>query len=323
VLASAAIELGELWVYARVMNQRSDEADGRLMRLAQEKAFGEVIAQFRECPSDEVLAVADWLREDDIYNVAIELYQWLLDVDETAAAHFGIGQCYGKIYDYDAALVHLDEAFREDSQRSEGASYYAYILERHGRMEDADRWYRQALAGAESEDLWARSHYAWFLEKWGKSDAACRAYEHVLERNPAYTWAVKRYALLLFRLGEKERARELVHDAVERSPANRFAALNYLEFLLLTEDDGYAALRASMDPGEGPAWYPVMLDVFDYYREHLLTSRPDAVRLSALETAADSLNESVHRDFDDLTAMLAERGGDLDTWRRLIQLLLK
>jgi tetratricopeptide (TPR) repeat protein len=295
-----------------------------LMRLAREKQFDEVLARFRGSSPDEVLAVADWLREDDIYNVAIELYQWLLETDESAAAHFGIGQCYGKVYDYDAALVHLDEAFRKDPQRSEGASYYAYILERHKRMDDAESWYRQALAGAESDDLWARSHYAWFLEKWGKNDDARRAYEDVLERNPAYTWAVKRYALLLLGLGENDRAKQLVHDAVERAPGNRFAALNYLEFLLLTGDYEYAAFRASLDPDEGPAWYPVMLDLFDYYREHLLTSDPDPTRLSALESATGSLKESVHRDFDDLTMKLAERDGDdLNTWRRLIQLLLK
>ncbi len=293
------------------------------MALAQARAFDEVAARFRQCPPDEVLAVADWLREEDIYNVAIELYGRLLEVDESAAAHFGIGQCFGKIYDYDAALVHLDAAFRHSPQRSEGASYYAYILERHERMEDADRWYRQALAGAEADDLWARSHFAWFLEKWDKIDDACRTYEDVLERNPSYTWAVKRYALLLLRRGENERAKQLVHDAVTRTPGNRFATLNYLEFLLLTNDPDYAAVRASLDPDEEPAWYPVMLDLYDYYREHLLESRPDPARLGALESAANSLTESVHRDFDDLTAMLAERGGDLDTWRHLIQLLLK
>jgi tetratricopeptide (TPR) repeat protein len=294
-----------------------------LLGLAQAKAYDDVLARFQDHPPAEVLEAADWLREDDIYNVAIELYTWLLEVDESAAAHFGIGQCYGKIYDYDAALNHLDRAFAGDPNRSEGASYYAYILERHERMEDADRWYRQAIAGAESGDLWARSHYAWFLEKWGKNDDACGAFDDVLERNPSYTWAVKRYALLLLRLGEPDRAKELVRDATQRAPANLFAALNYLEFLLLTEDDEYDRVRAAMDPSAGPPWYGVVLELFDYYHDHLLTSSPDSEQLAALETSAGALNESVHRDFDDLTALLSRRGGDLATWRRLIQLLLK
>ena len=118
------------------MSVGANPADGELMRLARDKAFDEVIARFRGSSPDGVLLVADWLREEDIYNVAIELYRWLLEVNESAAVHFGIGQCFGKIYDYDTALVHLDQAFREDPQRSEGASYYAYILERHERMEE-------------------------------------------------------------------------------------------------------------------------------------------------------------------------------------------
>jgi tetratricopeptide (TPR) repeat protein len=293
------------------------------MQLAREKRFDDVLASFREEPPEEVLAVADWLREDDIYNVAIELYQWLLERADSAAAQFGIGQCYGKIYEYGRALGHLDEAFREDPGRSDGASYYAYILERHGRMEDADRWYRQALAGAEADDLWARSHYAWFLEKWGHTDDACRAYEEVLQRNPSYTWAVKRYALLLRRLGQQERARALVRDAAQRAPENRFAVLNYLEFLLLCDDDEYSSLRATLDPPEGPAWYPVVLAMFDYYRAHLLTPQPDPAELASFQAAAEELKDSVHRDFDDLTALLVERGGDVETWRQMINALLK
>jgi tetratricopeptide (TPR) repeat protein len=295
----------------------------QLTSLAAAKDFDGVLAAYRERPPAEVLAVADQLREDDIYNVAIELYAWLLEQGESAGAHFGIGQCYGKIYDYPAALSHLDQAFAQDPARSEGASYYAYILERHDRMQEADTWYRRALEGAEADDLWARSHYAWFLEKWGRTDDACRAYDDVLERNPSHTWTVKRYALLRSRLGDDAGARELLRDAVERTPGNRFAALNYLEYLLLADDDEYAAFRASLDPPDGPAWYPVVLGLFDYYRDHLLPSRPDPARLAAWEAEAAALTDSVHRDFDDLTAKLTERGGDVATWQRQIQLLLK
>lgn len=305
------------------MTEPTQDQTTELMRLAREKQFDEVLARFRESSPDDVLAVADWLREDDIYNVGIELYTWLLDVDESPAVHFGIGQCYGKIYEYDKALGHLDQAFAQDPDRSEGASYYAYILERHERMEDANRWYRQALDGAEADDLWARSHYAWFLEKWGKTDEASRAYEDVLRRNPAYTWAVKRYALLLLALGDPDRAKALNREAIAAAPGNRFAALNFLEFLLLTDDPDYPEFRASLDPGDGPPWYPVVVELYDYYRDCLLPSRPDPERRKAFDGAADALKDSVHRDFDDLTAKLDERGGDVGAWREMIGRLLK
>ena len=305
------------------MTGQTGPAANDLLALAERKDFDGVLASFREHPPSEVLAAADQLREDDIYNVAIELYEWLLDQGDSAEAHFGIGQCYGKIYDYDRALTHLDQAFAGDPERSVGASYYAYILERHDRMDDADRWYRQALAGAETDDLWARSHYAWFLEKWGRTDDACRAYDDVLERNPSYTWASKRYGMLLHRLGDQGQAQALLHGAVERDPENLYATLNYLEFLLLTEDEGYVAFRESLDPLGGPPWYPVVVELYDLYREHLLPGRPDPARLAAWEEAAQAQPDSVHRDFDDLTALLEERNGDVATWRRLIQLLLK
>ncbi len=305
------------------MTEPTQAQTTELMRLAREKQFDEVLARFREASPNEVLAVADWLREDDIYNVGIELYTWLLDVDESPAVHFGIGQCYGKIYEYDKALGHLDQAFGADPGRSEGASYYAYILERHERMEDANRWYRQALDGAETDDLWARSHYAWFLEKWGKTDEASRAYEDVLQRNPAYTWAVKRYALLLLALGDADRAKALNREAIAAAPGNRFAALNFLEFLLLTDDPDYTEFRASLELGDGPAWYPVVVELYDYYRDCLLPSRPDPERREAFDASADALKDSVHRDFDDLTRKLEERGGDVGAWREMIGRLLK
>jgi tetratricopeptide (TPR) repeat protein len=294
-----------------------------LIRLAEDKDLDGVLAGFRHRPPEEVLGVADRLREQGNYHVAIELYRWLLDQEKSAEVHFGLGQCYGKIYDFDAALAHLDQAFGSDPVRSDGASYYAYVLERLGRMAEADVWYRHALAGADADDLWARSHYAWFLEKWGRTGDACRAYDDVLDRNPLYTWAGKRYAMLLRRIGEGGQARALLRQTAERARGHGFAALNYLEYLLLDEDEEYPVFRASLDPTNGPAWYPVVLEMFDYYRDHLLPCRPDPVRLAAWEAATDALNDSVHRDFEDLTALLAERGGDVTAWRGQVRRLLK
>jgi hypothetical protein len=129
--------------------------------------------------------------------------------------------------------------------------------------------------------------------------------------------------MLLHRLGEHDKAQALLRGAVERDPANLYATLNYLEFLLLTEDGDYVAFRESLDPLEGPPWYPVVVELFDLYRDNLLPARPDPARLAAWEEAAQAQPDSVHRDFDDLTALLDERNGDVATWRHLVQVLLK
>jgi tetratricopeptide (TPR) repeat protein len=267
-------------------------------------------------------AEADRLREADAYKSAIDLYRSLLaeGVDD-ADIQFGLGQCLGKSYDFDGALIHLRQAFEADPSRVKGANYYAYILERNERFDEAGRWYDVAVANPVGgpEDLWTLSHRCWFLEKAGREDEAAAAYEAFLAEYPQYTWAVKRYALMKLRLGDQAGAEALVRGAVERMPASPFPKLNLLEFLLLDgQASAYAEALASLgDRAELPLPVQVTIDLFEWWR----SPSPEAV--AALEAKAAQLPESVHRDFDDLTEALAAKGGDVKEWGRLLQLLLK
>lgn len=279
---------------------------------------------------EAVKQAAEYLREADAYKTAIAVYSWLLASGEGADdpdVAFGIGQCHGKSYDFDAALVHLRRAFELDPARVRGANYYAYILERNGEYDEAGRWYDVAVAHPVGgpEDLWTLSHRCWFLEKAGRDDEARDAYELFVKEHPTYTWAVKRYALMLLRLGEREQAEALVREAVERMPASPFPRLNLLEFLLLADDRaGYEeALAALGDRAELALAVQVTVDLFEYWRTVLRPGRPDPDALAALEAKAAALPESVHRDFDDLTEALAASSGDTAEWARLLQLLLK
>jgi tetratricopeptide (TPR) repeat protein len=275
-----------------------------------------------------VKAAAEFLREADAYKTAIAAYSWLIDAGAgDADVEFGLGQCYGKAYDFDTALLHLERAFKTDPSRVKGANYYAYILERHGRYDEAGQWYDVAVANPVGgpEDLWTRSHRCWFLEKAGRDDEARAAYAEFLTENPTYTWAVKRYGLLLARLGHREHAEGVMRAAVERMPASPFPKLNLLEFLLLSgqSDEYEAALETLGDRAALSLPVQVTVDLFEYFRQVLLPGRSDPALLGALEAKAASLPESVHRDFDDLTEALAARGGDTAEWSRLLQLLLK
>lgn len=281
-----------------------------------------VVASYREAPVGDVKAAAEVLREKDAYKTAIELYSWLLaqgagDPD----IEFGIGQCYGKSYDFDTALTHLSAAFSAEPDRVSGANYYAYILERNERFDEAGRWYDVAVANPVGgpEDLWTLSHRCWFLEKAGRDDEARVAYEEFLAEYPQYTWAVKRYALMKLRLGDQAGAEALVRAAVERMPASPFPKLNLLEFLLLDgQSSAYAEALASLgDRAALPLPVQVTVDLFEWWRS------PSPEAAAALEAKAAELPESVHRDFDDLTEALAARGGDVKEWSRLLQLLLK
>lgn len=271
----------------------------------------------------EALATADLLRESAAYGVAIELYRWVLSRTESARARFGLGQSLGKSGDHAQALEHLERAFALEPERLQGAGYFAYILERRGRLREAGEWYERALAGPEADDLWVRSHHAWYVEKCGRTEDARAAYEDVLARNPQHTWTVKRYALMRRRLGDGEGARALLQEAVERAPGNRYAEANLLEYLLLTRSPDYPAQRTSLVTEGAPAWFGFLLELFDFCRDSLLPGRGDEERLARLRSLADALPATLHRDFDDLTALLEECGGDMGAWRDLLRRLVK
>jgi tetratricopeptide (TPR) repeat protein len=272
--------------------------------------------------ADEVFAEAEKLREADAYKAAIELYSSLVENGhDSPDVQFGLGQCYGKAYDFDRALAHLRACFSAEPDRVAGANYYAYILERHELWDEAGHWYDVALANptGTAEDLWTESHRCWYLEKAGLLDEARAAYAAFLSSHPTYTWGIKRYGLLLWRLGAHEHAAGVMRAAVDRMPDSPFPKLNLLEFQLLTGDSaGYVETLAALGDRAGLSLpVQVTVDLFEWWRE------PSADALARLEADAARLPESVHRDFDDLTEALAARGGDVGEWRRLLQLLLK
>ena len=295
-----------------------------LMDLAKSKEYEKVLDTYQQYPIESVTEVADFLRNEDIYNVATTLYQYLLEQKETADFHYGIGQCYGKNYDYDTSLFHLKKAFDSGEDRTEGANYYAYILERKLLMDDAYKWYQKALENGYDKDLWTLSHYAYFLEKYNKTEAAKKAYEDVLNIDPAYTWAVKRYAIFLLKENEPEQSLKLMQDALEKFPKNPFVKLNYLEYLIIRgKADEYEQYLQTIDYEKAPLPFKVLVDLFDYFQRYLLNGKSDAEKVKAYEEKANSLKDSIHRDFDDLNEILVAKNGDMTEWKRLITFLLK
>lgn len=296
--------------------------NNKLLELARDKEYQQILDNHQQYPIETVTEVADFLREEDVYNVAMSLYRYLLKQQEASDYHFGIGQCYGKIYNYSLALWHLEKAFNLRKKRS-GANYYAYILERNFLMERAARWYERALQAGYDKDLWTLSHYAYFLEKYGQTEEAQKCYEQVLELNPAYTWAVKRYALFLLKQGQTEKSLEMMQAALEKFPKSPFVKLNYLEYLIIRGmDSEYESYLASLDYDNAPFPFQVLVDLFDYFWRYLLRGEKNAQKARAYEQKASQLKDSIHRDFDDLNEILAAKGGDLDEWQRLIGFLM-
>ncbi|MGL5793880.1 MAG: tetratricopeptide repeat protein [Waterburya sp.] len=313
--------------------------NNKLLELARNKDYQEVINNHQQYPIETVTEVADFLREEDVYNVALSLYHYLLKQHEASDYHFGIGQCYGKMYNYSLALWHLDRAFSLQPTRL-GANYYAYILERNLQMKLANQWYKEAINNGYEQDLWTLSHYAYFLEKYDQASLAESYYQKVLNLNPAYTWAIKRYALFLLNTGREQESEQLMQTALLQFPENPFVKLNYLEYLIIRRlDTEYEQYLASLDYDHAPFPFQVLVDLLDYFQRYLLLGKSDAQTVQAYEQKASQLQDSIHRDFDDLNKVLLceitgrstfggflqttpTQNGDLTEWQRLTKLLL-
>ena len=295
-----------------------------LMALAQSKEYEKLLDVYQQYPIESVAEVADFLRNGDIYNVSIELYQYLLKQKEASEFHYGIGQCYGKNYDYETSLFHLQKAFESGEHRTEGSNYYAYILERKLLMDQAYEWYQKALKSGYDSDLWTLSHYAYFLEKYDKQEEAKTAYEDVINRDPAYTWAVKRYAIFLLKQNKPEQSMKLMQAALEKYPKSPFVKLNYLEYLIIRGmADEYNEYFQTMGYEQAPLPFQVLVDLFDYFERYLIKGKSNPEKVKAYEEKAKRLKDSIHRDFDDLNELLIAKNGDMTEWKRLITFLLK
>ncbi|PIG92432.1 tetratricopeptide repeat protein [Gloeocapsopsis sp. IPPAS B-1203] len=295
--------------------------ENELMNLARNQEYEKILNQYQDYAIASIAEVADFLRAEDVYKVTTKLYQHLLKHKETPDFHYGIGQCYGKTYNYETSLYHLEQAFI--TNRNEGANYYAYILERNFLMDRAYEWYHKALKNGYDDDLWTLSHYAYFLEKYNRLEEAEQVYNDVLTKNPAYTWAIKRYAVFLLKQNDSNRSVQVMQDALQKFPNNPFVKLNYLEYLIirgmLEEYDEYSQ---SLGYDKLVLPFQILIDLFDYFCYFLLQGKTDIMRVKFYKEKIKKFKDGIHRDFDDLTDILATNNGDLVEWKRLLEALL-
>ncbi len=295
-----------------------------LMELVDAKEHHTILNVYQDYPIDMIAQAAEVLRDRDFYNIALPLYQYLLQRQEMAEFYYGIGQCYGKAYDCETSLTYLRQAFQLQPDRTEGTNYYAYILEKNLLMDQAEQWYHKALSNGYADDLWTLSHYAYFLEKNHQLNAAEHTYQDVLQRNPTYTWAMKRCALLMLKRNQPDRSVDLMKTAIEQHPKNPFVQLNYLEYLIICGDGAtYEAHLRSLDYPQLVLPFQTLIDLFDYFWRYLLQGHSNPEKLIAYQQKVAALKDSIHRDFDDLNELLITNDGDLETWKQMTHLLVK
>jgi hypothetical protein len=65
-----------------------------------------------------------------------------------------------------------------------------------------------------------------------------------------------------------------------------------------------------------------LVDLLEYFWRYLLPGKSDVQKVQAYEHKVSQLQDSIHRDFDDLNKVLLSQNGDLTEWQRLTKLLL-
>jgi tetratricopeptide (TPR) repeat protein len=293
------------------------------IELARSREPQRILKRYQNDSIEKIAEIAELLCQQDYYRAALLLYQRLLQQQKSSDYYYGLGLCYGKLYNYLEALEHLDWAFALQKERTEGAYYYAYILERNLQMDRAYEWYQKALFCGYDRDLWTLSHYAYFLEKYGQKERAEELYQQILINNSAYTWTLKRYALFLLEQNKPEQSMELMQNALSQFPNNLFVKLNYLEYLIIrgmtTEYENYLNV---VNYENSPLPFQILVDLFNYFLHYLLQHKSDTQKLQVYQEKTKRLQKSIHRDFDDLKKILISNKGNLVEWQQVTEILL-
>ena len=112
--------------------------------------------------------------------------------------------------------------------------------------------------------------------------------------------------------------------ALEKHPNNPFVKLNYLEYLIIREmADKYEEYLQNIGYEKSLLPFQVLIDLFDYFFRYLINGKSNILKVKAYEEKVKQLQDSIHRDFDDLNEMLIAKNGNMTEWKRLIQFLVK
>ncbi len=120
----------------------------------------------------------------------------------------------------DLAIPSWEQAYAQGSQRAAGALGYLYAAA--GRNEEAERWFRVALAGTPGN---AALHFnlAFLLEKKGQREEGVAAFQEAVRLNPKLDRAWYGLGMTLAALGRHLEAAEALQEAASLQPMNPHA----------------------------------------------------------------------------------------------------
>ncbi|MCB9195558.1 MAG: PD40 domain-containing protein [Flavobacteriales bacterium] len=82
------------------------------------------------------------------YRGALNIYREVLVIDESnALAHYGVAECQYALKNFDAALEHIEDAYKDDPKVDKDVLYtYGMILHQLGRIDEAKEYYQKFRA---------------------------------------------------------------------------------------------------------------------------------------------------------------------------------
>jgi tetratricopeptide (TPR) repeat protein len=151
----------------------------------------------------------------------------------------------------------LREAIRIDAADSRSHARLGYLLERHGRLDEALSEYRAAMR-ADPDNAETHSYAGNVLRQQGDTKRAEELFRRAIEVDPRYAGAYNNLGLLLQETGRRDQAVALYRKGLEQSPASPLLH-NSLGSALLLEGDLDGAEREirealEVDPEMAEAW---------------------------------------------------------------------
>lgn len=147
------------------------------------------------------------------------------------------------VIDWDSLYAKFQAVVEREPRFAEAHFNLGRIAERRGRLEDAERHYRDALT-QEPNLVQARENLGLVLERLGDERGAEREYKEILRIRPDHAGARARLASLHLRAGNPHRARELAREALLRDPENLAALVVLVEAHLKLGEPEIARLVA-------------------------------------------------------------------------------
>lgn len=277
--------------------------------LTGEERFKEALVIFDEIkdqvedPSTEFKRHhAQCLQERLRYDESMALLSDILagDADDTEALLIRTF-CHGKQNKHAEAIADYERILELDGSFSKQIGYYAYLLERTGRLEDADQYYLKGLE-AHPDDLWYLGHYAFYLHKVKRYDESADYFERTIAKNTKNTWAIKRYAYLKRDKDGLDAASAYYDQLIGDEPDNVNHYLNYAELLILggKGDVAEPLLETALTLDK-----PLVLEVIaQFYMAFYYLSVKDYVAVnthySKIIELVKGVESYIHRDYTDI-----------------------